>query len=216
MAASPVRDKRRPGARELARQAMKAQVSEMALDLFLENGYEQTTIDDICAVAGISRSTFFRYFPSKEDVFMSTTSTAPEELLHALRERPDDETPWAALRHAIDPVVAQYAAQSERARRLAELARMTPALATRRQGKPATWQDLLIPEIARRVGSDPRDPTDPRPRALIAAALSCLEAAVAAWIASDGTQQLAQFLRRAMDSIGCDTDRTPETDPGNR
>ena len=37
---------------------MKAQVSEMALDLFLENGYEQTTIDDICAVASISRSTF--------------------------------------------------------------------------------------------------------------------------------------------------------------
>jgi AcrR family transcriptional regulator len=81
VAGIPVRDERRPGARELARRAVKAQVSEMALDLFLENGYEQTTIDDICAVAGISRSTFFRYFPSKEDLFMSTTATAGEELL---------------------------------------------------------------------------------------------------------------------------------------
>jgi AcrR family transcriptional regulator len=215
MAAAPVRDRRRPGARELARQAMKAQVSEMALDLFLKNGYEQTTIDDICAVAGISRSTFFRYFPSKEDVFMSTTSTAPEELLQALRQRPDDETPWAALRHAMDPVVAQYAAQSERARRLAELARTTPALATRHQEKPATWQELLAPEIARRLGSDPDDETDPRPRALVAAALACLEAAVVAWIASPGTQQLAEILHRAMDSISHDTGRTLETDPGN-
>ncbi|MGW7594849.1 TetR/AcrR family transcriptional regulator, partial [Streptomyces rubiginosohelvolus] len=76
-----VQDGHRPGARELARRALKAQVREMALDLFLENGYEQTTIDDICAVAGISRSTFFRSFPSKEDVFVSTTSAAPEELL---------------------------------------------------------------------------------------------------------------------------------------
>ncbi|MGW7658490.1 TetR/AcrR family transcriptional regulator, partial [Streptomyces tendae] len=84
----------------------------MALDLFLENGYEQTTIDDICAVAGISRSTFFRSFPSKEDVFVSTTSAAPEELLDALRQRPDDETPWTALRHAMDPLIAHYAAQS--------------------------------------------------------------------------------------------------------
>jgi AcrR family transcriptional regulator len=180
---------------------MKAQISEMALDLFLENGYEQTTIDDICAVAGISRSTFFRYFPSKEDLFMNETSGAVDEVLDALRLRPDDEAPWTALRHALSPVVARYAAQSERARRLAELARTTPALATRRQEKPANWLNMLTPEIARRLGSDPRDATDPRPRALIAAALGCLEAAVAAWIAGDGTQQLAQILHRAMDSI---------------
>jgi len=198
---------------------MKAQVSEMALGLFLENGYEQTTIDDICAVAGISRSTFFRYFPSKEDLFMSTTSTAPEELLRALRQRPDDETPWTALRQAMSPVVAHYAAQSEHARRLAELARTTPALATRHQEKPARWYELLTPEIARRLGSDPHDPTDPRPRALIAAALACLEAAVAAWIAGHGTQELSQALHRAMDSLGYDTrgehgtetTRTPNT-----
>ena len=182
---------------------MKAQVSEMALNLFLENGYEQTTIDDICAVAGISRSTFFRYFPSKEDVFMSETSTAGEELLDALRQRPDDETPWAALQHALDPVIAQYAAQPERAQRLAELARTTPALAALHQErKLASFHDLLTPEIARRLGSDPRDGTDPRPQALIAAAHSCLEAAVTAWIAGRGTQQLAQILHRAMDSIG--------------
>jgi AcrR family transcriptional regulator len=180
---------------------MKAQVSEMALDLFLEKGYEQTTIDDICAVAGISRSTFFRYFRSKEDVFMNETSTAGEELLNALRQRPDDETPWAALRHALDPLIARYTTQSERARRLAELARTTPALATLHQEKPANLHDLLAPEIARRLGSDPRDATDPRPHAMIAAALSCLEAAVAAWIASNGTRQLTQLLKCAMDSI---------------
>jgi AcrR family transcriptional regulator len=216
MTGTPVRDERRPGARELARQAVKAQVSEMALDLFLGRGYEKTTIDDICAVAGISRSTFFRYFPSKEDVFMSTTSTVGDELLHALRQRPDDETPWDALRHALEPLVAHYAAQSERARRLAELARTAPALATLHQEKQARLQNLLTPEIARRLGSDPSDATDPRSRALIAAALSCLEAAVAAWIAGNGTQQLSQILHRAIDSIGHDTGRTPATDDTRR
>jgi AcrR family transcriptional regulator len=192
---------------------MKAQVSEMALDLFLENGYEQTTIDDICAVAGISRSTFFRYFPTKEDVFTSHTSTAADELLHALRQRPDDEAPWIALRHAMGPVVAHYAAQSERAQRLAELARTTPALAVRHQEKPARWHNLLAPEIARRLGADPRDATDPRPHALIAAAHACLEAAVAAWIAGHGTQQLSQILHRAMDSIAYDPGKAPRPLP---
>ncbi|KND33817.1 TetR family transcriptional regulator, partial [Streptomyces acidiscabies] len=39
-----------------------------AFRLFLERGYEQTTVDDIVALAGVGRRSFFRYFPSKEDV----------------------------------------------------------------------------------------------------------------------------------------------------
>ncbi|VVJ17660.1 Transcriptional regulator [Amycolatopsis camponoti] len=197
----PEGDERRPGARELARRAMRAQVSEMALDLFLDRGYEQTTIDDICAVAGISRSTFFRYFPSKEDVFASETSNAVDEIARALRQRPDDESPWSALRHAMGPLVEHYASQTERAHRLAALAVATPALAALNQEKHAKFRALIAPELARRLGSDPDDPADPRPRALIAGALGCLEAAVAAWIAGDGKQQLGRLLDRAMDSI---------------
>lgn len=200
----PERDERRPGARELARRAMRAQVSEMALDLFLDRGYEQTTIDDICEVAGISRSTFFRYFPSKEDVFASETSTAVDEIAQALRERPDDEAPWSALRHAMGPLVEYYASRTERTHRLAALAAATPALAALNREKYARFHALIAPELARRLASDPHDPTDPRPRALIASALGCLDAAVAAWIAGNGTQQLGRLLERAMDSISPD------------
>nr|WP_284750287.1 hypothetical protein [Amycolatopsis sp. RTGN1] len=62
----------------------------------------------------------------------------------------------------------------------------------------------MAPELARRLGSDPDDPADPRPRALIASALGCLEAAVATWIAGDGTQQLGRLLDRAMGSISAE------------
>jgi AcrR family transcriptional regulator len=201
---SPASQERRPGARELARRALRAQVSEMALDLFLENGYERTTVDDICAAAGISRSTFFRYFPSKEDVFTHETSAVVEELLDALRQRPDDESPWQALRHAMGSVVTYYAAQSERAHRVAELARSTPALAALHREKHAAYDRLVTPEIARRFGSDSPDGTDPRPRAVVASALGCLEAAVAAWVAGNGKQPLGRLLDLAMGSIRSD------------
>jgi AcrR family transcriptional regulator len=183
---------------------MRAQVVEMALDLFLANGYEQTTIDDICAVAGISRSTFFRYFPSKEDVFLHETSTVVEELVQALRRRPDEETPWTALRHAMSPLVTYYATRTERAHRVAELARTTPALASLHRDKLARYDKLITPEIARRFGLDPDDTTDPRPRAVVGSAISCLEAAVAAWIAGNGRLELGQVLDHAMDSIRAD------------
>jgi len=87
-----------------------------------------------------------------------------------------------------------------------------------RNAAPGKTGQLARPARTRDRGAallGPPHPTDARPRALIAAALSCLEAAVAAWITSHGTQQLTQTLHHAMDSIGC-TGRTPEPDPGNR
>jgi AcrR family transcriptional regulator len=181
---------------------MTAQVADMAVDLFLERGYEETTIDDICAVAGISRSSFFRYFRSKEDVLLRETDGLGERLLTALRERPGDETPWVALRQAMSPLIEQYRVTSDRTLRSSRLVRTTPALATYHQEKLARWEQVLRPEVARRMGADPDDLADPRPAALIAAALACLHAAWAAWAAADGSQSLAQLFDRAMDSIG--------------
>ncbi|OLZ74537.1 TetR family transcriptional regulator [Streptomyces sp. IMTB 2501] len=53
-----------PAAKPPMREALVA----AAFQLFLERGYEQTTVDDIVALAGVGRRSFFRYFPSKEDV----------------------------------------------------------------------------------------------------------------------------------------------------
>jgi AcrR family transcriptional regulator len=181
---------------------MTAQIADMAIDLFIERGYEQTTIDDICAVAGVSRSSFFRYFHSKEDVLLHRVFDLGESLLSALQARPDGEAPWVALRRALNPLIGQYGAESERVLRSVRLVTATPALATFHREKLARWGQLLIPEVARRMGSDPGDPTDPGPAALVAAAVACVDAAVAAWAATDGTQQLAGLVDRAMDSIG--------------
>lgn len=181
---------------------MTAQVAQMAIDLFIERGYEETTVDDICAVAGISRSSFFRYFRSKEDVLMREVADFGGSLLAALRARPDDETPWVAVRQALHPLIEQYGADSERILRSARLVRSTPALATFHQDKLARKGQILQPEIARRMGADPDDPLDPRPAALIGAVLAGLDAAVAAWAAADGGRDLAELFDRAMDAIG--------------
>lgn len=199
---SAAQETARPGARQLARRAVTAQVAEMAIGLFIERGYEETTIEDICAVAGISRSSFFRYFHSKEDVLMREVADFGDGLLSALQARPDGETPWVAIRRALNPLIERYGTEPERILRSTRLVRSTPALAAFNQEKLARKAQILRPEVARRLGADPDDPTDPRPDALIGAILACLDAAVAAWAATDGTQNLAQLLDRAMDSVG--------------
>jgi AcrR family transcriptional regulator len=189
---------------------MTAQISERAVELFTKNGYDETTIDDICGVAGISRSTFFRYFGSKEDVLLGEIADADAMLLAALRSRPDSEPPWIALREAFSPLIEHYGAQSERVLRSARLVRSTPTLASLHKEKRTRWEESLRPEVERRFGCDPHDLTDPRPAALIAAALGCLDAAIAAWAAGDGTPPLTQVLARAMGSLSADAAPIPD------
>jgi len=73
----------------------------------------------------------------------------------------------------------------------------TPALKVRQFGKQLGWYALLTPEIARRlhVADEARDP---RPRALAAAAMACLNAAVETWNAADGAAELPVLLDQAM------------------
>jgi AcrR family transcriptional regulator len=190
------------GARARARQAMRDQVAGIAMALILEKGYDETTVEDICRAAEISRSTFFRYFPTREDVLFGLTNDAGDQLLAALAARPSGEAPWVAMRRALDPRVEQITAGGERARRLARLIAHTPALAARHRDKNALWVDILRPEIARRLGADPAVASDPRPASVIAAALGCLDAALIAWTSSDQPEPLSEILDRAMESVG--------------
>ena len=70
--------------------------------------------------------------------------------------------------------------------------------------KQQQWQDLLAPELSRRLGVPEDDPCDPRPRALAAAALGCLDAADLAWTASDGKADMPELIKQAMAAVRSD------------
>lgn len=195
------------GARDLARRAVRAQVGHAAFDLFQSRGYDGVTVEEICTVAGISRSTFFRHFTSKDDALLSEVADSGDVLRDALVRRPDDEPIWTALRRALDALIDQYVAEPESAFRLAQLVTSTPALAGKHHEKNARWQALLRPEVARRLGTGEGNASDPRPSAIIAAALGCVDASIGAWLAVDGTEPLGEILDSAMGSFG----RAPAT-----
>src|SRR5690242_6641671 len=79
--------------------ATKHAIQEHALRLFVEKGYEATTVEEIAAAAGVSHMTFFRYFPRKEEVVeYDEYDPLLEQLLAA---RPADEPPLTALHIAL-------------------------------------------------------------------------------------------------------------------
>src|SRR5258708_30314862 len=75
--------------------------------LFLEHGFEATTLDDIAAAADISRRNFFHYFASKEDVVFAWQEESTAALITAVAARPANESMLTAADNAILAMVTQ-------------------------------------------------------------------------------------------------------------
>jgi len=189
-----------PSLRDRASRAVRTEVAEVAMRLFQEQGFEKTTVDQIAAAAGLSRTSFFRYFATKEDVVLGHLEELKQKLLEALVARPEQEPVWRSLRQAFDVLIEDAVALPEHGLALARMMLDTPSLRYRQLGKQLGWQDVLVPEIARRLGVADAA-RDARPRALAAAALGCLNAAADVWTVSDGALDFPVLLDQAMNEV---------------
>ena len=81
----------RTGTREIARAAVRAELARVAFGLFRQQGFDNVTLSDLAAAAGVSRSTFLRYFGSKEEAVLSAFDAQGDQVADTLRARPADE-----------------------------------------------------------------------------------------------------------------------------
>jgi AcrR family transcriptional regulator len=142
--------------RERKKVRTRADIQRQALRLFREHGYEATTVSQIAAAAEVSESTFFRYFPTKEDVVL--WDAFDPLILDALRRQPPELAPVAALRAAFREVLAPLpvAERASLRERLAHVLSIPPvhAAGANRFGGPLRQ---LAEVIAERVGRTPDD-----------------------------------------------------------
>ncbi|XUL86575.1 TetR/AcrR family transcriptional regulator [Streptomyces galilaeus] len=99
----------------------------------------------------MSRATFVRYFPTKEDVLLVVTEDHARHAQDALERRPDDEPIWTALRHALEPTVRQ-GKDSGAALQTARVIVPSPSVRGRYQKRYLQMRELLRPEVVRRTG----------------------------------------------------------------
>jgi AcrR family transcriptional regulator len=185
--------------RERTRRAVQADIAAAAVGLFLEHGFEATTMDQVAAAAGISRRSLFRYFETKEDMVLGNLRETGREIQAQLAARPPDEPPWDALRAALKGMIDAPGYSLARVLKLARMLYETPSLRARHLEKQLEWLDLLAPEIARRL--PPAPGPDPRARALVACALTCLDAATEAWVQAGGEGDVEQLYDQAVAAV---------------
>ena len=101
----------RTGLRERKKARTRAEIQRQALKLFREQGYEATTVAQIAEAAEVSESTFFRYFPTKEDVVL--WDEFDPLIFEAFRAQSARLRPIQALRNAIREVLGRSSATEQ-------------------------------------------------------------------------------------------------------
>ncbi|MER5222316.1 TetR/AcrR family transcriptional regulator [Streptomyces flaveus] len=86
------------GLRERKKQRMYQDVSEVAIGLFLERGFDAVSVAEIASAAEISKPTLFRYFPAKEDLVLHRFADHEDEAARVVDERAEGQSPLEALR----------------------------------------------------------------------------------------------------------------------
>jgi AcrR family transcriptional regulator len=144
--------------RERKKVKTRAAIQRSALRLFLEQGYEATTIEQIAEAAEVSPSTFFRYFPSKEDVALY--DDLDPILIAAYAAQPTDLSPLAAMRGALHVVFHELSeGDMERQWERSQLILSIPDLRMRLLDQFSDIVALMARMLATRTGRRQDDPT---------------------------------------------------------
>lgn len=185
-----------PGLRQRKRQQTRERLTRAAMALFLERGFEATTIDDIAAAADVSRRSFFHYFASKEDVVAAWQENAASALVAEVVARPADESMLTAAENAIAAAVKRL--DPAEAAAMSRLKRDNPALQARDQLKYDKLERALAEGLAQR-GRTKSDRLQARLVAMIAT--GAMRVGGESWIGEGARERPEAFVKRTFDAI---------------
>ncbi|KIF77840.1 hypothetical protein QR77_36440 [Streptomyces sp. 150FB] len=192
-------EKVRPAMRDVARRAVQAEIASAAMRLFLERGFDETTVDHIATEVGISPRSVFRYFDTKEDMAIGNMTQLGLVVAETMESRPTEEDPWVAVRHALNVAVTSIE-DGESGLRTATMLANTPALDAAMVRKHAQWQRLLVPHVESRL----KGTTATRrlkAEAIVSCALSCLQVAATEWTRMEGKAPLGDLVDQAIAAV---------------
>lgn len=150
-------DERPAGLRERKKARTRAAIQDHALRLFIEQGYGETTVEQIADAAEVSQSTFFRYFPTKEETVL--LDRLDPLLIESFLRQPPEKSLLGAVRSAIIEVFAQLdPEESELERARQALIFSIPELRAKLVDQVVAGLAMLNEAVATRTGRQADDP----------------------------------------------------------
>ena len=184
--------------RERKKRLAQATIEETALRLFQQQGYEQTSIQDIADAVMMSSRTFFRYFASKEDVLFGPVRVVLNDGLRFLQQVASTKSPHAALRATFEYMASLYQQQRTIFLIRYQVAIQTPSVAS-------IYLFTLMktePVLCDALGSHLEVATNIHEiRWLVALYMTALRVALEEWLEQEAQGDLVSLLRAYLDSF---------------
>lgn len=189
-ATSPVARRGRSAA---GRAEVRRELAHAAVALFAEHGYDETTVDDIAAAAGVGRRTFFRYFRSKEDAVSPDHDACLERVEAVFAQAHPTEPLLSVVLRAGESVFDLYFDDAEVARTRFALTAAVPALRDREAASVDRYRRLFTRQLRRRLADVP----DGELRAAVTAAavVAAHNQALRAWLAAGARPEEVEACR---------------------
>jgi AcrR family transcriptional regulator len=165
------------------------------MQLYVERGFEQTTVAEIAQRAGLTARTFFRYFADKREVLFAGSADLQEHLVQALDAAPMSASPMQAVAAALDAAGAALGQHRERSRQRQSVINANAELRERELIKLASLAAALADGLRRRGVSEPD--------ASLAAETGIVVFRVAfeRWVSQPHGADLSQSMREALDRL---------------
>lgn len=201
------------GLRAQRKEETRAAIRAAAFRLFADKGYEATTVDDIAAAADVSPRTFFRYFPTKDDVVFNDHPERLEDLRRMLAARPDDEPILDSVREVIRSLAGDMDAKHDQIVASQQMALASSTLAARSLALQRELTDIITEFVADRMGVDPV--TDQVPGLVGGVVFAAVVASMNTWVATGARDDLLVLVERALELLDSGLG-LPESSPRRR
>lgn len=175
----------------------RGRLEQAALELYAERGYDQTTVAEIAARAGLTERTFFRHFSDKREVLFAGGGALSELLAAAVAGAPASATPLEAVARALDEVGSMLQEMRGRdfSRTRSDIIAANAELQERELSKLASWAGTLAGALRERGVSDPA--------ATLAAetGIAVFRVAFVRWVEGDDERGLPELIRDSLDEL---------------
>jgi AcrR family transcriptional regulator len=187
------------GLRERKRRETLRRIAEAGLKLFLTNGYEATTLEEIAEAAGISRRTFFYYFKSKEEILLAWQGGGFTDTVRAaVLEQSPKQLPLDAVKNALLGLMTRFKADFKQAKAIERLLCSNETLRLRHQAKYVEQEQAVFEALCRMW------PQPKRQQALRMVAMMSIGAfrlAIDSWSREEGKRPIDAYLKEAFASL---------------
>jgi AcrR family transcriptional regulator len=174
----------------------RGRLQAAAFELYAANGFEQTTVAEIAAHAGVTERTFYRYFADKREAFFDGSQELQRVLVEAIEACPPEVGPLDAVATALHHVAREFFADRlAMARRRQALIDATPELHEREQTKMTGLVTALTAALRA------RDVDEPTAGLVAQTGIAVFRVAFARWIAKKNKTSLAELIASALDEL---------------